>query len=162
MSIARISSTSTVVTFSSGAGSVRLMPGDSVRLYLPNSVTTPRSCGPTRWKQVRTSHSTIRIPIAAGQSVLPAGRGGRLPNPPPPPPWPKLSRLRRSSSSMADGPLPPGERPGCVQGLRGPPSPPLPEPSLPSGPSFLPPQGPWTIAFAMPGIHPKNLLIPSL
>jgi hypothetical protein len=62
MSRVRIWPTSTFWSRSIGSGSVMAIPLFTVRLYLPNRVTTPRSCGPTRWKQVKSNHSTTNTP----------------------------------------------------------------------------------------------------
>ncbi len=62
MSLVRIWPTSTFSSRSIGSGRVMAIPLSTVRLYLPNSVTTPFSCGPMRWKQVNSSHSTTNAP----------------------------------------------------------------------------------------------------
>jgi hypothetical protein len=61
MSVVRIW-VSTFCSRSIGSGSVIAMPEFTERLYLPNKVTTPRSCGLTMWKLVNTTHRSRKTP----------------------------------------------------------------------------------------------------
>src|SRR5437763_14832305 len=98
-STVRMLSTSTFFTRSIGEGSVMLTPGPRVRLYRPNSVTTPRWEGEIECVLVKISHKRTSTRIAHSTSE-PIGRPGRPPPSPPPPP--KRARLRRSKSSIAE------------------------------------------------------------
>ena len=55
--------TSTLVTAPTGQGREKPMPGCSVPEYQPKVVTTPFSFGPTRWIEVKASHSTTAMMI---------------------------------------------------------------------------------------------------
>ena len=94
MEVVWICLVSILVIFSMGEGSVKRMPGCTVRAYLPSWVTTPSCSGPIRWIVDQTSQSTRKPPTISGHQLLPSGRCGMPPKPPP---------LRRSNSS-SDGP----------------------------------------------------------
>src|SRR3546814_564517 len=90
----------TLVTRSTGHGSLKCGPGSRIRANWPKRSTTPRSCSATSTKQLKASHSTSARPTQrSGLPPPPSNMPRKLSNRPPrPPPLPRrgFHGLRRS------------------------------------------------------------------
>ncbi|MCY1441176.1 hypothetical protein D9M71_574800 [compost metagenome] len=95
----------TLITDSSGHGSLKFGPGCRIREYSPKRSTTPRCCSPISWK---LENSSSRANATSTQRQMPPsnrsrnGPGTLTPQPPPLPP--RGLRGARLSSPL----LPPG------------------------------------------------------